>query len=254
MGFHRLGSAEAVRREARRSQRIWRSRDAWTSRRFRHRGRAGTVQRWFRPGQVVLDGARLDVGTTIVEVHGQAQLRGFDIRALFARASVDQAGQASRALRLPNGAPIAETMQGGYLQAGYNVLSQFNTPLALTPYVRHERVDTQHRVPAGFVRDLSRDGVLKTLGVELKRFRRGAQDRLPVGRERSRDRPQPVQREPRVRLLAMKSFIKSKSQVHIPNGRGRGWVSGFGFWVLGFGLWALEFGIWGFRRRPGAQP
>ena len=119
-------------------------------------------------GQVVLDGARLDVGTTIVEVHGQAQLRGFDIRALFARASVDQAGQASRALRLPNGAPIAETMQGGYLQAGYNVLSQFNTPLALTPYVRHERVDTQHRVPAGFVRDLSRDGVLKTLGVELK--------------------------------------------------------------------------------------
>ena len=119
-------------------------------------------------GQVVLDGARLDVGTTVVEVHGQAQLRGFDLRALFARASVDQAGQASRALRLPTGAPIAETMQGGYLQAGYNVLSQFNTPLALTPYVRYEQVDTQHRVPAGFVRDLSQDGVLKTLGLELK--------------------------------------------------------------------------------------
>ena len=118
--------------------------------------------------QVVLDGTRLDVGTTVVEVHGQAQLRGFDLRALFARASVDQAGRASRALRLPTGAPIAETMQGGYLQAGYNVLSQFNTPLALTPYVRYERVDTQHRVPAGFVRDLSRDGVLKTLGIELK--------------------------------------------------------------------------------------
>ncbi len=118
--------------------------------------------------QVVLDGTRLDVGTTVVEVHGQAQLRGFDLRALFAQASVDQAGRASRALRLPTGAPIAETMQGGYLQAGYNVLSQFNTPLALTPYVRYERVDTQHRVPAGFVRDLSRDGVLKTLGVELK--------------------------------------------------------------------------------------
>ena len=118
--------------------------------------------------QVVLDGTRLDVGTTVVEVHGQARLRGFDLRALFAQASVDQAGRASRALGLPVGSPIAKTMQGGYLQAAYNVLSQFTTPLALMPYVRYEQVDTQHRVPAGFVRDLSRDGVLKTLGVELK--------------------------------------------------------------------------------------
>lgn len=118
--------------------------------------------------QVVLDGSRLDVGTTVVEVHGQAQLRGFDLRALFAQASVDQAGRASRALGLPARSAIAETMQGGYLQAGYNVLSQFTTPLALTPYVRYEQIDTQHSVPAGFVRDLSRDGVVKTLGVELK--------------------------------------------------------------------------------------
>ena len=118
--------------------------------------------------QVVVDGARLDMGTTVVEVHGLAQLRGFDLRALFAQASVDQAGQASRALGLPTGAPIADTMRGGYLQAGYDVLSQFSTRLALTPYVRYEQVDTQHRVPGGFVRDLSRDVVLKTLGVELK--------------------------------------------------------------------------------------
>ncbi|MBF8300646.1 MAG: hypothetical protein HW394_1016, partial [Acidobacteria bacterium] len=51
--------------------------------------------------QVVLDGTALDVNTTVIEVHGQAQLRGFDLRALFAQASVDQAAQASRALRLP---------------------------------------------------------------------------------------------------------------------------------------------------------
>ena len=118
--------------------------------------------------QVVADGSRLDMGTTVVEVHGLAQLRGFDLRVLFARASIDQAGEASRALGLPAGSPIAETMQGGYLQAGYNVLSQLSTPVALTPYVRYEQVDTQHGVPGGFVRDLARDGVLKTLGIELK--------------------------------------------------------------------------------------
>jgi opacity protein-like surface antigen len=118
--------------------------------------------------QVVLSGDRLDLGTTVVELHGQAQLRGFDIRALFAQASVDDAGAASRALQLAAAAPIAERMQGGYLQAGYDVLSQFDTPVALTPYVRYEHVDTQHRVPAGFIRDRSRDGLFKTLGVELK--------------------------------------------------------------------------------------
>ena len=118
--------------------------------------------------QLVLDGVRLDLDTTVVEVHGQAQMRGLDLRGLFAQASLDQAGEASRALRLPTGSPLAETMQGGYMQVGYNVLSQVNTPLALTPYTRYERVDTQHRVPAGFARDLSRDGSLKTLGVEFK--------------------------------------------------------------------------------------
>ena len=118
--------------------------------------------------QVVLSGERLDVGTRVVEVHGQAQLRGFDFRALYATASVDDAGRASMALRLATTAPIAERLRGGYVQAGYNVLSRFNTTVALTPYYRHENVDTQDRVPAGFTRDLSRDGTFRTLGIDLK--------------------------------------------------------------------------------------
>jgi hypothetical protein len=118
--------------------------------------------------QVVLSGERLDVGTRVVEVHGQAQLRGLDIRGLFANATVDDAGRASVALRLATAAPIAERLRGGYVQAGYNVLSQFNASVALTPYVRYEQVDTQDRVPAGFVRDLSRDGTFRTFGVDLK--------------------------------------------------------------------------------------
>jgi hypothetical protein len=118
--------------------------------------------------QVVLSGERLDVGTQVVEVHGQAQLRGFDLRALFANATVDEAGQASTALRLATTVPIAERLRGGYVQAGYNVLSQFNTGVALTPYFRYEQVDTQDRVPAGFTRDLTRDGTFRTFGIDLK--------------------------------------------------------------------------------------
>ncbi len=113
-------------------------------------------------------GSFVDVGTTIAEVHGQAQARGFDLRALYARASVDDAPALNAALRTAINAPVAERMTGGYVQAGYNVLSQRDTRLSVMPFVRYEQVDTQDRVPAGYRRDLSRDGRLKTLGVEVK--------------------------------------------------------------------------------------
>lgn len=117
---------------------------------------------------IVVNGERLDVGTTVGEVHAQAQLRGFDVRGLFARATVDDAGALSAALKLPSTAPVAEQMEGGYVQLGYNVLSQTASTLSMMPYVRVEHVDTQRRVPDGFTRDLSRDGMFRTLGVELK--------------------------------------------------------------------------------------
>jgi hypothetical protein len=116
----------------------------------------------------VVNGEALDLWTNVAEFHGQVQIRGIDVRGLFARASVDDAGPASVALRLPLTAPIAERMQGGYVQVGYNVLSQITTNTALTPYVRYEQVDTQDRVPAGFTRDLTRDGDFTTLGIEVK--------------------------------------------------------------------------------------
>jgi cell division protein FtsB len=118
--------------------------------------------------QVVLNGEQLDLDTTVAEVHGQAQIRGFDVRGLYARATLDDAGAASLALRLPLTAPLAETMVGGYLQVGYNVLSQFGADTAVTPYFRVEHVDTQDEIPDGFVKDLTRDGDFRTFGVDIK--------------------------------------------------------------------------------------
>ena len=117
---------------------------------------------------VVLNGETLDVRTTIVETHGQMQVRGFDVRALLARAAIDRAGDVSLALGTPIGKPIADTMLGGYFQVGYDVLSQTTAGFSLTPFVRYENVDTQHKVPTGFTRDLTQDGTFTTFGVELK--------------------------------------------------------------------------------------
>lgn len=117
-------------------------------------------------GQGAVDGG--NVNTTIAEAHGQAQVRGFDARALYARASLGDAAALNLALSRPLASAIAERMEGGYVQFGYNVLSQHSTTMSLMPFVRFEHVDTQARMPAGFFRQPGQDATLKTFGAELK--------------------------------------------------------------------------------------
>jgi hypothetical protein len=120
-------------------------------------------------GEVALDGRDLQVGTTIFDLHGQAQIRGFDLRGLYARASIDDAADLNAALELSGSSGVAETMEGFYLQVGYNVLSRVaGTKVSLLPYYRYEKVDTQKTMPAGFVRSRSTKRTLNTLGVEVK--------------------------------------------------------------------------------------
>lgn len=111
---------------------------------------------------------RTTAGTAIVEVHGQAQIRGFDIRGLFAHASLDGAGELNASLGLAGSAAVGETMAGGYGQVAYNVLSQRASRMSLAPFYRFERLNTQHAMPAGYTADPSRDQTMHVLGIELK--------------------------------------------------------------------------------------
>ena len=107
---------------------------------------------------------------TIFDVHVQAQIRGFDIRGLFANASIGDAVQLNNVLGNTGTSGVAEQMRGGYAQVGYNVLSQRSVlgGAALTPYYRWERVDTQATMPVGFDRSRSTDNIFNTIGVEVK--------------------------------------------------------------------------------------
>lgn len=118
--------------------------------------------------QFVVNGTKLNEATTIGEIHVQAAHRGFDVRALYAHATVDNAGRISQARGLTGARSIAETMRGGYMQVGYNVLSPRTTRVWLTPYYRFEAIDTQNSVASGFVVDPSKDGTFHTVGVELR--------------------------------------------------------------------------------------
>ena len=115
-------------------------------------------------------GRNYGVRTSIFDVHAQAQVRGFDFRVLFARAGLDDTSMLNQVLGLEGRSGVAEKMQGGYVQFGYDVLSQAPGAggVGLTPYLRYEKVDTHTALAAGFTRDPGRNNTYTTFGVELK--------------------------------------------------------------------------------------
>ncbi len=121
-------------------------------------------------GEIVVDGTEYGIGTAVFDLHGQAQVRGLDLRALFARAGLSDADRLNQALGKTGTSGVGEGLQGAYIQLGYDLLSQVAGAggVGLTPYVRYEQVDTQARMPAGFERSLSTDNTYFTFGIELK--------------------------------------------------------------------------------------
>jgi hypothetical protein len=120
-------------------------------------------------GEIIVDAREYGIPTTIFDLHGQAQVRGLDVRGLFARAMIDDAAQLNAKLGKTGSAGVAEQMEGAYFQVGYDVLSQMNAAnVALTPYVRYEVVDTQAEMPLGFSSSAKNNNTYVTAGVELK--------------------------------------------------------------------------------------
>ena len=121
-------------------------------------------------GDIVVEDRNYGVRTSIFDAHAQVQARGFDVRALFAQAMLDDTPQLNEVLGLSGSAGVAEKMQGGYLQVGYDLLSQVASTgdVAFTPYVRYEKVDTHAALAAGFTRNPSKNNTYTTFGLELK--------------------------------------------------------------------------------------
>ena len=119
-------------------------------------------------GQFQVENRELNVDTTIGEVHAQVRARGFDLRGLYAHASLEDVVALNQVLSLQGNQSVGQTLQGGYLQFGYDVLSSFRQDVALTPYYRFEKLDTQKKVPALFWKNPARDRVFHTVGLEFR--------------------------------------------------------------------------------------
>jgi hypothetical protein len=117
--------------------------------------------------QFAVAGRQIGVRTKIAEGHGQVQMRGFDVRGLYARAHLDDVAQLNVARSLTGTAGIGEVMEGGYFQAGYNVLTQFSDRRSLMPFYRFEKINTQAQVATGFAANPANDRTIHTVGVQF---------------------------------------------------------------------------------------
>ncbi len=110
------------------------------------------------------DGETISVATSIVDLHVEYRYRGLELRGLWARAELEDAARFNEALGYTGDQSVGETLEGGYLQLGYDVLAGRGKS-SLIPYLRWERLNTQESVPGGWSANPANDQELLTLGL-----------------------------------------------------------------------------------------
>lgn len=108
-----------------------------------------------------------DSGTTIYELHGEWKANGLWLRALAARADVDDVEELNTALGLTGADSIGEQLEGFYGEVGYDVMGLFDSEssVQISPYARYESLDTQAEVPSGFSSDPANDEETQSYGI-----------------------------------------------------------------------------------------
>jgi hypothetical protein len=95
---------------------------------------------------------RFDVPVHVYEADGRYSRNRFEGRAEFAQVDIPNAGELNDAVFRNSGVNpnVARTLRGGYLEAGYRVISgrRFGE---IGAFVRYESVNTQFRMPTGYL-------------------------------------------------------------------------------------------------------
>lgn len=113
----------------------------------------------------------VEAPVTLWEAHGEAALRGIELRALYAQGTIGDVSLINRGLATSctsGTCSVGERLFGGYAQLAYNILSLVDTAQYLAPFVRYERYDTQARVPAGYTKNPANSRTEYTVGLTYK--------------------------------------------------------------------------------------
>ncbi len=119
-------------------------------------------------------GSTINARTNVISVHGEAAWRGFELRALVAQTTVDEAERVAGYQRWKSGTAIApvigSTMSGWYVSAGYDVMPLLIPGSAhyLAPFVLYEAYDTHADVPSGLTKSAANDRTSLVAGLTWK--------------------------------------------------------------------------------------
>lgn len=106
------------------------------------------------------------VPTGIYEGHVDIRHSGLWFSALAAYASLGDVAALNEALGKTGSGSVGETLNGYYVQAGYDLLHRtVYSGQSLMPYLRFERLNTQASVPSGYEQSTANDKGSLTLGV-----------------------------------------------------------------------------------------
>jgi hypothetical protein len=121
-------------------------------------------------GQQTAAGDIITGQVNLVDAHVQYNIRGWQFRGLFTRASIGDAAEINRANGLTGSDSIGSELGGGYVEAAFDLMSlrAGGSSWALTPFVRYEKLNTQAEVPTGFERNPANDRSVWTAGFDLK--------------------------------------------------------------------------------------
>lgn len=93
----------------------------------------------------------ISAATTILSAHAEFAWQGLEARALYAMATIDQAGRVSKLA----GKTVGSEMNGYYISLGYDLIPHLSpgSEHALIPFVFYEAYDTHAAVASGFARN-----------------------------------------------------------------------------------------------------
>jgi hypothetical protein len=100
-------------------------------------------------GQSVVLTSPFDARVTLFDVHVEYRARGLQLRGLYTEGRIGDAKEVNDANGFNGMEAVARRFRGWYVEAGYDLLAlrREETGQSLIPYIRHESLDTQEKVP-----------------------------------------------------------------------------------------------------------
>ena len=119
-------------------------------------------------GYTTTTGARISPTVLLGEVHALVAWKGLSARAIMAWGSLSQAGAVSEALGKAPEEYVGSRSWGGYVEAGYDVLTLVGSSMSLTPFLRFEALNPQSAVEGAGVLDPALNQRVITTGIDFK--------------------------------------------------------------------------------------